>query len=270
MEASGLSGLVRELRVMAGEPVAYRELLLAMARRDLLVRYKQALLGAGWAILSPVLHMLVFTVIFTRVVRLETSVPYPVYVYAGLLPWMMFAGSLRSAMTSLTGQPSLVTKVWFPREVLVFATLLVGLVDFLVAGVGLAGLMLWYRIDVSLTLLALPLVLIVQLVFTAGLALLAAMANLFWRDVRHVADVLLTIWMFSTSVVYPVERVGGTLGRVLALNPMTPIIDAYRAVLLRGELPGQAFAAAAVVALLTLAAGWLVFHRGEPRFAESI
>ena len=263
--------LRKDVLAMAREFAASHELLFALTRRDLLVRYKQAVLGIGWAILSPVLHMLVFTVIFTRVVRLDTGMPYPVYAYAGLLPWMLFAGSVRTATTSLTANTALVTKVYFAREVLPMAAVLVALFDFLVASSVLAVLMVWFRVGITWTALALPLIIVVQLAFTAGIALLFAMANLFYRDLRHLTDVLLTVWMFCTSVVYPVDQVGGRLGRVMALNPMTPIIDAYRSVLLRGELPAATpFAASAFIALAVLAIGWLAFHRAEPRFAESI
>jgi ABC-type polysaccharide/polyol phosphate export permease len=131
--------------------------------------------------------------------------------------------------------------------------------------------MAYYRIAPSWTALLLPLVVLVQLAFATGLGLLLAMGNLYYRDVRYLTGVMVTVWMFATSVVYPVERVGGRLGAVLALNPMTPIIDAYRALLLRGELPPLApFAIASIVAFSTLAIGWIVFHRSEHRFAELV
>jgi len=267
----GIARLGSDIRAMLREQTTYHELLRALARRDLLVRYRQAALGIGWAVLSPLLHMLVFTLIFTRVVRLDTGLPYPVFAYAGLLPWALFATSLRTATTSLTSNTALVTKVHFAREVLPFSAMLVALADFVVASSILIVLMVWFKVGVTWTVLALPLVVAVQLAFTAGLALLLAMANLFWRDVRHVVEVLLTVWKFLTSVVYPVELIGGKLGPLLQLNPMTPIIDGYRAVLLRGELPAAGpFAGAAITAVAVLLVGWLVFHRAEPRFAENI
>ena len=266
-----LARLWNDLRAMAREQVAYRELLFSLTQRDLIIRYKQTLMGVGWAVFTPLLNMAIFTVIFTRVVRLDTGLPYPLYVYAGLLPWTLFASALRFSTVSLTNNATLVTKVYFPREVFPFSQVLVALVDFAVGGSVLAVLIIAYGIEVTWTALALPVVLVVQLAFTAGLALLLAMGNLFYRDVRHVFDVLLTVWMFATSVVYPVERVGGRVGELLALNPMTPIIDGYRSVLLRGELPPAGpFLGAAVVAFATLAIGWVAFHRAELRFAENI
>lgn len=255
---------------MVRELVESRELLWSLVRRDLTLRYKHTVLGFGWAVFIPVVHTVVFTVVFTRVVSLDTGVPYPVYAYAGLLPWNLFASALRFSAVSLTANAALVTKVAFPREVLPLSAVLVAVVDFGVAATVLGGLMVWYGSTTTWTALWLPVVLLVEVMFTAGLALLAAMAHLYWRDVKYVFEVVLLVAMFGTSVVYPVERFGGRLATVLALNPMTPIIESYRAVLLHGEVPGAAFAAAAVVAFATFAGGWLVFHRAEARFAEDI
>lgn len=257
--------------MMLREQLEYRELLLSITRRDLILRYKHSVMGFGWAVFMPLLNMLIFSVIFTRVAPLDTGVPYPIYAYAGLLPWSWFASSLRFSATSLTDNANLVTKVYFPREIFPFSAVVVGFIDFLVAATLLAALMLYYGIGITWTVLFLPVVILVQFAFTAGIALLVAMANLFFRDVKYVFEVLLTVWMFATSVVYPIERIGGRLGTLLAFNPMTPIIDGYRAVLLRGELPAALpFAAASLLALAILAVSWISFHRAEFRFAEDV
>src|SRR5262245_14935853 len=221
------AALRRDLQEMIQELIQYRELLVMMTRRDLLLRYKQTIMGFGWSILMPVTYMIVFSLIFTRVVKLETGVPYPIYAYTGLLPWNFFASSLRFAVASLTANSTLVTKVYFPREILPFSVILVSLVDFGVGALVLAGLMIAYGVTPSWTLVLLPLIVLVQVVFTAGVTLLLAMGNLFYRDVKYLLEILITLWMFATSVVYPVERIGGKLGGLLALNPMTAIIDAY-------------------------------------------
>lgn len=260
-----------DLREMIQELVQYRELLLTMTRRDLLLRYKQTIMGFGWSILMPVTYMIVFSLIFTRVVKLETGAPYPIYAYAGLLPWNFFASSLRFAVGSLTSNSTLVTKVYFPREILPFSIILVSLVDFAVGAIVLAGLMAWYGVGLHWTVLLLPVVVLVQILFTAGVTLLLAMGNLFFRDVKYLLEILITLWMFATSVVYPVDRIGGQLGGLLGLNPMTPIIEAYRAILLHGTLPAAGpFAWAAAVSVVLLAVSWLAFHRAEFRFAENI
>jgi len=267
----GLDALRTDLHEMVGEVVQYRELLLSITRRDVLLRYKQTLMGFGWSIVMPVTYMILFSLVFTRVARVETDVPYPIYAYTGLLPWNFFASSLRFSVGSLTANSTLVTKVYFPREILPFSVILVSLVDFAVGSVVLAGLMAWYGIAVRWTLMFLPVVVVVQIVFTAGVTLLLAMANLFYRDVKYLLEIFITLGMFATSAVYPVERLGGRSGALLALNPMTSILDAYRAVVLRGALPAPApFAVGAAFSVLLLVASWLAFHRAEFRFAESI
>ena len=265
------SSLTGDVREMVREQREYAELLSALVRRDLSLRYQNSFMGFGWAVFAPLLQMLIFSVVFTRVVPLETGSPYPVFAYVGLWSWNLFAASLRFAGTSLTANPNLVTKVYFPREILPFSAVLVSLFDFIVASTVLGLLMWYYGIDVGWSVAFIPVIVLVQLAFTAGLALLVSMAHLFYTDVKHIFELVLTVWMFATAVLYPVERIGGTAGRVLQLNPMTPIIDAYRDVLLRGTLPEPGpFAAAAAVAIVTFLMSWILFHRAEFRFAEEI
>lgn len=255
---------------MLREQVEYRELLYRMTARDLLVRYKQSVMGFGWAVFMPLVNTVLFSVVFTRVAVLETDVPYPVFAYTGLLFWNCFASSLRFAVTSLSSNAVLVTKIYFPREIFPFSAILVSLVDLAVGSTILIGLMIYYQIPPTPMLVWLPVLLLVQVIFTAGIGLVIAMANLFLRDVKYLFEIVLTVWMFATSVIYPLDAVGGTLGSLLRLNPMTPVIDGYRAVLLRGQPPAIAgLAVAACLALVTLAVGWLVFHRSEYQFAEN-
>lgn len=246
-----------------------RELLWSFVRRDLTVRYRHALLGIAWAILTPFLQMLVFTLVFAELGGIETGVPYPVYAFAGLAAWSLTASALRSAMMSLSGNAFLVSKVAFRREVLPLASVVVATVDFAVTLLMLGGLIWYYGIPLRPTALLLPLVLVVQLALTSGLALLLAAANLWWHDVRHVFDVGITLWMFASSVLYPMPAPGGVAGALLTLNPMSAIIDAYRALLLDGTLPAPLpTAAAAISAGAMLALSVLVFRRASPRFAE--
>ena len=227
-------------------------------------------MGFGWAIFMPVINTIVFTVIFRKVAKIETEVPYPVFAYCGLLPWNMFATSLKTGINSLFSNKTLLTKVYFPREVFPFSTMLVGVVDFLVGLSVLAVMMLWYRIPLTATALFLPILIAVQLTFTAGLCMFLAPANLYYRDVKYILDVLITVGMFATPVVYPTRAVTGPLGVLLHMNPLAPIIDGYRAILLRGEMPSAIpFAAAATLSVILFAVGWLVFHRAEYTFAEN-
>lgn len=266
-----LRRLRADFREMFTELVVYRELLYSIAWRDLLLRYKQTVMGFGWALFMPVLNTIVFSVIFMRVARVDTGMPYPLFAFTGLFAWNLFASSLRFSLSSLTGNSELVTKVYFPREVFPFANILVSLIDFFVGLLLLVVMMIYYRVAPSWTILFLPVVLLVQLAFTGGCALLLALGNLFYRDIKYLFEIVLTVWMFATSVVYPVQLVGGRAGAILAYNPMTPIIEGYRSVLLRGELPPAGpFLVTAVTSVIVLAGGWLVFHRAEITFAENI
>jgi len=228
-------------------------------------------MGFGWAVFMPLVNTLIFSVIFMRVAPVSTGVPYPLYAYSGLLVWNAFASSLRFAVTSLTANSSLVTKIYFPREIFPLSAVLVTLVDSIVGSVVLAGMMVYYHVPVTSAILLVPVVVLVLLAFTSAIALTLAMANLFYRDVKYLFEVVLTLWMFATSVVYPIELVTGRLGVLLALNPMVPIINAFRSVVIRGAFPDPApFAAVAGVSVLMLIGAWVVFHRAEFTFAENI
>ena len=271
IRTSAANGFWDDVREMFREQIEYRELLFRMTQRDLLLRYKQTVMGFGWAIFMPLINTAVFSVIFMRVAPLDVGVPYPVYAFCGLLAWNFFASCLRFAVNSLTSNVTLVTKVYFPREIFPFSTVIVSFVDFAVGSVVLVGLMVYYGVAITPAILLLPVVLLIHIAFTAAVALLLAMGNLFFRDVKYLFEVILTIWMFATSVVYPIHLVGGRLGAVLALNPMTPIIDGYRAVLLKGEMPfTPGFVTAAAFSLVIFGASWIAFHRLEYAFGENI
>jgi len=265
-----MARLTQDVSEMLREQVEYRELLYRMTARDLLVRYKQSVMGFGWAVFMPLVNTALFSVIFTRVAPISTDVPYPVFAYTGLLFWNCFASSLRFAVISLSSNAMLVTKIYFPREIFPFSAILVCLVDLAVGSTILIGMMTYYQITPTWTILYVPVLLLVQVIFTAGIGLLIAMANLFLRDVKYLFEIVLTVWMFATSVIYPLENIGGRLGVLLQLNPMTPIIDGYRATILRGQTPDfAAVAIAGALAVVTLAVGWLIFHRAEYQFAEN-
>ena len=258
------------IREIFAEQWQYRELLRRMTMRDLLLRYKQTVMGLGWAVFMPLINTAIFTVIFTRVASIEVGAPYPIYAFCGLIAWNFFASALRFSVVSLTSNPNLVTKLFFPREIFPFSAVLVSLVDFAVAGLVMAALMVYYEVGLTWAVLFLPVVVAVQVIFTAAMALLLAMGNLFYRDVKYLFEIVISVWMFASSVVYPVERVGGWLGTLLALNPMTHLIDAFRAVLIDGTLPGPAFAATAVFTVVLFISSWLLFHSAEFEFAENI
>ena len=263
--------LVADSREMLHEQVEFRELLWQMVRRDLLLRYKQSVMGFGWAIFMPLVNTVIFSVVFMRVAPLDVGMPYPLFAFSGLLAWNLFASALRFSTISLTANTNLVTKVYFPREIFPFSSVIVAAVDSAVGAILLAAFMVYYRVPITPAILFLPVVVLVQIAFTAGVALLLAMGNLFYRDVKYLFEVAITGWMFATSVLYPLTDVGGWAGTLLRLNPMTPIIEAYRSVLLLGRLPDpEPFTIVTAVSLAVLVVGWLTFHRAEFQFAENI
>jgi len=264
------SSLFADAKEMVVEQFAYRALLVQMIKRDLLLRYKQTVMGFGWAVFMPLLNTAIFSVIFIRVAKIDTPVAYPLYAYCGFWAWNFFASSLRFSVTSLTSNSNLVQKVYFPREIFPFSMVVTCLVDFAVGAIVLIGLMIWYGVPITANLAWLPAVVVVNIVFTAAIAMLLSMGNLFYRDVKYLFEIVITVWMFATSVVYPVDQVGGALGAVLAGQPMSAIIDAYRATLLYGQAPTPAFFVAALTSGVLFALAWLVFHRSEFKFAERI
>lgn len=265
------STLAGDLKEIVREQYDFRELLYQMTRRDLLLRYKQTVMGFGWAIFMPLINTAVFTVIFTRVAPLDIDIPYPLFAYCGLLAWNFSASSFRFAVNSLTSNASLVTKVYFPREIFPISAVLVSLVDFVVGASVLVALMVYYHVVPTTAILALPWVLAVHVMFTLSVSLILAMANLFYRDVKYLFELVLTIWMFISAVLYPVSQVGGTMGKVMAINPVTPILEGYRDVLLRGQLPDpSAFMMTTIVSALLLIVAWVIFHRAEYAFAENV
>lgn len=266
-----MARLFEDLREMVSEQFQFQELLYQMTKRDLLLRYKQTAMGFAWAIFMPLVNTAIFSVVFMRVAPINVGAPYPVFAYLGLLVWNLFASALRFSVSSLTSNTNLVTKVYFPREIFPFSAVIVSTVDFVTGALVLVALMVYYHVPVHATVLFIPVLLAVQIAFTAAVALVIAMANLFYRDVKYLFEVVITVWMFATSVLYPTASVGGRLGTILRLNPMTPIIDSYRTVLLDGHLPDFAsFAGTVAVAVISLTAGWLWFHRLEFAFAENI
>ena len=254
------------------ELVKYRELLFGLVVRDIKVRYKQSLLGIAWAMFTPLAMMLIFTFVFSRIALISTGeIPYPIFAYCGLLPWTFFSGSLLTATVSLVSNRSLVTKIYFPREVFPIAAILSRFVDFCIASSILFGLMIYFRISFHWTIFLSPLVLMIQVLFMAGLAFFLSMGHLFYRDVKYILDAIIMLWMFATSVIYPIKVSSPTLQRILMLNPMTPIIDSYRSLILEGKIPDiVTLSLPTGIAVAFFIIGWIWFHRSEYLFAEII
>ena len=247
----------------------YRELLYFLVWRDLKVRYKQTVLGAMWALLQPLVNMLIFTYFFGRLVRIPTDgVPYPIFFYSGLLIWTYFANSLMSGANSLFGNTNLITKVYFPRLLVPAASVGAGLVDFLVAASLLVPLLIYYDFPVTgKYAMLLPLALLTTL-FTLGMAILLSALSVRFRDVRYVLPFSIQAWMFLSPIIYPASLVPEEWRWLLTLNPINGIIEGFRAVLFNNPLhwASLGYSAAVTLALLVFAA--YVFRRMERHFAE--
>jgi ABC-2 type transport system permease protein/lipopolysaccharide transport system permease protein len=248
-----------------------RELLTTLAERDLRVRYKQAYLGAAWALVTPVLMMIVFTLIFRRVAHVDTNgVPYPLFSYLGLLPWGFFSSSVSNGGSSLLSNNSLLNKVYCPREVFPLYNIVVASVDMLVASTVLLILFPVTGYAPRLTSVWLPPLFLVQLAFTMGVTLLVSSSLVYLRDLRQVVPLLLQLGLFATPVAYGMSFIPAKF-RVLysTLNPLAPVIDGYRRAVLYGQAPDwHLVIPAALSATVVLAVGYAVFKRLETHFAD--
>jgi len=254
------------------ELAARRELLWTLTLREIRVRYAQAALGIAWAVLQPLSLMVVFTVFFSLFLRVPSDgVPYPLFAYVALLPWGFFATALSSAIPSLTNNASLVTKVYFPREVLPLASILAATVDFAVAAVFFLGLLGYYRVGPTLNLLFVPAIFALQFTLTLGVALLFSALNVRYRDVRHALPLVIQLWMFVTPIIYPMSVVPERYRLLYLANPMAGIVDSYRKVVLHGVTPDWlALAIGVCVSAILVVFSWRYFRRVEQTFADII
>jgi len=256
----------------------YRELVYFLVWRDVKVRYKQTVLGAAWAILQPLLAMVVFTVFFGKLASIGSDgLPYPIFSYAGLLPWTFFAQGLTQSSDSLVGSANLLKKVYFPRLVLPAASVLAGVVDFAIAFVVLLGMMVFYGVYPSLTVLFLPLLLLLAFTTALGVGMWLSALNVQYRDVRYVVPFFVQIWLFVTPVIYPASRVTSKLHElglpawIYGLNPMAGVVEGFRwAMLGTGTRPGPVILASSAISAFLLVSGAFYFRRMERSFADVV
>jgi lipopolysaccharide transport system permease protein len=251
---------------------AYKELVYFFAWRDIKVRYKQTVLGAGWAIVQPLATMIVFSVFFGRLAKVGSDgVPYPVFSYAALVPWMFFSNGLAQGANSLVGNANLLTKVYFPRLALPISSLATCVVDFLLSFLGLVGLMMVFGIEPSSRLLFLPAFALLALVTLFGVSLWLAAINVEYRDVRQLVPFLTQFWMFATPIVYSSSIVPEQWRVIYGLNPMVGVVEGFRWALLGiNTAPGPMVMASSAVALLVLVSGLYYFRRMERTFADVV
>jgi ABC-type polysaccharide/polyol phosphate export permease len=272
-------GLIAVARLR--ELVQYRELVKNLVIRDLKVRYKNSVLGFLWSLLNPLMMMVIFTVVFTIMLPNNTIDRFPVFVLCALLPWNFFSSSVMTSMHSIVGNAHLIKKVYFPREVLPLSAVLANLVNFLLAMTVLFGMIFVFRTPLTVWALLLPVVVIIQLIFTLGLAFFLSTLNVFYRDTAAIMDVAMLAWFFLTPVFYPITilpHYRTIFGFALdiqrlayILNPMASIIASYRVILYHGAPPAFDFLArTAVTSLALLSLGYLVFLRYSKIFAEQL
>jgi lipopolysaccharide transport system permease protein len=250
---------------------AYRELLWVLTTRDIRVRYKQTVLGAAWAIIRPFLTMVIFSVVFGHLAKMPSDgFPYPVFVYAGLLPWIFFAAAIGTSGQSLVGSANLVSKVYFPRLIIPLASVGAGLVDLLISTGVLLLMMLWYGVGLSWQLLAVPL-LLAALIFTAlGIGTLLSALTVAYRDFTHVTPFLVQVWMYVTPVIFPVSLVPERWQWLLYLNPLTGLVEGFRSAFLGKPFDLAGIGISIAIAVALLAAGLAYFEKVERRFADII
>jgi lipopolysaccharide transport system permease protein len=260
------------LRLRLREIWDYRELLYFFVWRDIKVRYKQTAIGAAWAVLQPFMTMVVFSLFFGKLAKIPANgLPYPVFYYTALLPWIYFAGALQSATNVIVEQQRVITKIYFPRVVLPISAVLGGLVDFGVSFVVLLGLMAYYGIAPGGATVYLPVFLLLAILTALGIGLWLSALNAFYRDVRYVVPFLVQFWMFASPVAYPSSLVPEKWRWLYGLNPMAGVIEGFRWALTgQGQPPGEMMLASSGAVLALLFSGLLYYRAMEGSIADVV
>ena len=261
------------LRDGLSELVAFRHIIVTLAERELRARYKQAILGAGWALLTPLMLMLIFSLVFTKFAKVDSGgVPYPLFAYLGLIPWTFFSSAVSAGGNSLISNTPLLNKVYLPREVFPIAALAVAAVDAVLSVVVLVGIFAIEGYAPHIQVLYAPVLLVVALIFTLGVTLAVAALLVYVRDLRNALPLLLQLGLFATPVAYGTVAIANSRTMVLvfsALNPLSPVIDGLRRTILHGQAPDwSALGIGALTATLLLFVSYLLFKRLETGMAD--
>ena len=250
----------------------YRELLLFLTWRDIKVRYQQTALGASWAIIQPLLNMIVFTIFFGRLAKVPSDgIPYPLFAYTALVPWQFFAFSLTESANSVVASERLVTKVYFPRLLIPLARILAGLVDFALAFLVLIGMMVQYGVRPSPAVITLPFFLALAVATALGVGLWLSALNVQYRDVRHTVTFIVQFWLFASPVAYSSTLVPARWRTWYGLNPMAGVIEGFRWALLRKTpAPGGMLVVSVLIVALVLTSGLYYYRRMEKTFADVV
>jgi lipopolysaccharide transport system permease protein len=249
----------------------YRELLLFLIWRDIKLRYKQTALGATWVIIQPLFAMLLFTLFFGKLARMPSdNVPYPLFAYAGLVPWTFFSNAITSSGQSLVGSSQLISKVYFPRIYIPAGAVCAGLLDFAIASVLLVPMLIYYRVTLTWQILFLPVFALLATLLALGVGMWLAALNVKYRDIRYAIPFLVQLWLFASPVIYPASIVPNKWKWVLAINPMTGVIEGFRAALLGTKFDTTTITSSVGITLLILILSFLAFRRVEDSFADIV
>jgi len=248
----------------------FRDLLLILVRRDIQLRYKQTALGVAWALLQPVLTMIVFTIIAKLAKIPSDHIAYPVFVFCGLLPWQLFSQTLNESSNSLVANSDLITKVYFPRLVMPLAAILAGLVDFAISFVLLVGMMIYFGITPTLMLFTVPLFVLLAVATALAVGLWLSALNVEYRDVRYTIPFLTQFWLFATPVFYPASLIPEKWRPFCGLNPMAGVVEGFRWALLGADAPGPLLGVSVITVAVLLVGGLIYFRRMGKTFAEIV
>lgn len=253
------------------ELIKYRELLMALTVREIKVRYKETLLGAFWAIIQPLSLMIVFTVIFSFFLKINTDgIPFPLFSYSALLPWTFFTTSLSFGSLGLVNNSSLITKVYFPRETIPFSSIGAAFLDFLIASLIFVILMVYYKVPITFNLLFLIPIVAALIIFTSAVVLFTSALIVMWRDIKFVVPLATQLWIFVTPVIYPASKVPEKLRVLYTLDPIVPIISSFRSTVLGGRPSSVDLAIAIVVPCILFVFAYWFFKSKEKTFADII
>jgi lipopolysaccharide transport system permease protein len=255
-----------------GDLWEHRELLFFLAWRDVKVRYKQTALGVAWAVLQPLLGMLVFTIFFGRLAKVPSDgIPYPLFSYSALLAWQLFASCITESSNSVVGNERLITKIYFPRIVIPMASILAALVDFAIAFLLVIAMMIYYGVHPGWGILSLPLFIVFELATALGVGLWLSALNVQYRDVRYMVPFIVQFWMFASPVVYSSTLIPVRWRAFYGLNPMAGVVEGFRWALLgKQPAPGVMFVVSSTVVVALLVSGLYYFRRMEKNFADVV
>jgi lipopolysaccharide transport system permease protein len=255
---------------MLSEILGYKDLLYNLTLKELKLKYKSSILGIIWSLLNPLMMIVIYTIAFKMILRIPIE-NYSVVVFTGLLPWLFFQNSVNQSSSSLVSNSSLISKVYFPRSILPFSIIFSNFINFLLTLLVLFGVVIYFNIELTIYLLILPFLLVLLLLFVAGVSLLITALNSKYRDTAYLMEVVFTGWFYLTPIIYPLSIVPDNLRPLILSNPFTSMIECFRAIIIDGELPNMLYLSIFVVfSTFCFILGMLVFRRREKYFVDEI